>query len=221
MNKKYTRKLENVIKQMLRPLKDIPFNLVIESISGNKVIPFSQRNKKDIELLKNLIKAAKKSAEEINKKGIKRPRPNEVGNDIELFVKKTLNKIGYRADVPTTQRGKKKSTGYPDIEFIDKHGRTNYLECKTYNVKNIATTQRSFYLSPSDDFKITRDAHHLVISFEIYVFGRQNKDNIYKCKSWKIIDITELSVDVKYEFQSDNNRLYSKELILAEGKVKT
>jgi len=27
----YIKKLENVIKQMLQPLKDIPFNLVIET----------------------------------------------------------------------------------------------------------------------------------------------------------------------------------------------
>ena len=204
---------------MLRPLKEIPLNLVIESISGNKVIPFNKKNTKDIDLLKNLIKVAKKSVEGTNKSGIKRPRPNEVGNDIEIFVKKALNKVGYKANIPTTQKGKKKSTGYPDIEFIDKHGRTNYLECETYNIKNIATAQRSFYLSPSDDFKITKNAHHFVISFEVYIAGRRNKNNIYKCKSWKIIDITKLSVDVKYEFQSDNNRLYSKELILAEGKA--
>ena len=29
-NEEYTKKLENIIKQMLQPLKDIPFNLVIE-----------------------------------------------------------------------------------------------------------------------------------------------------------------------------------------------
>jgi len=37
-NNEYTKRLENVIKQMLQPLKDIPFNLVIESMTGKKVI---------------------------------------------------------------------------------------------------------------------------------------------------------------------------------------
>lgn len=32
----YTRQLENIIKQMLTPLKNVPFNLVIESITGKK-----------------------------------------------------------------------------------------------------------------------------------------------------------------------------------------
>jgi hypothetical protein len=39
MNEEYTKRLENVIKQMLTPLKGIPLNLVIESISGCKILP--------------------------------------------------------------------------------------------------------------------------------------------------------------------------------------
>ena len=112
-----------------------------------------------------------------------------------------------------------KAAGYPDIEFVDEFGRTNYLECKTYNLENVTTTQRSFYLSPSEDFKITQDAHHLVVSFEIYVASRQERENIYKCRSWKIVSVETLPVDVKHEFNSDNARLYAKDLILAEGKL--
>lgn len=218
MEKGYTKRLENIIKQMLRPLKDIPFGLVIESISGSKVVPFNKKDKKDLELLEDLKRIAQSAAQEMNKNGIKRRRANEVGNDVEPFVKKALNKEGCQADRPLTRSGKKRSTGYPDLEFIDKSGRTHYLECKTYNIENISTTQRSFYLSPSDDFKITKNAHHFVFSFEVYAARRSGKDNLYKCKAWKIIDITKLLVDVKYEFNSDNLRLYSKTLLLAEGR---
>lgn len=35
-DKEYTQKLENIIKQMLQPLKDVPFNLVIEAMTGKK-----------------------------------------------------------------------------------------------------------------------------------------------------------------------------------------
>lgn len=202
---------------MLKPLKGIPLNLVIEGISGFEIIPFDKEDKKDQRLLKNLTTAASIAGREMNKTGIKRPRPNEVGNDIEPFVVNALNQIGCKADTPLTLNGKKKTTGYPDIEFIDAFKRTNYLECKTFNIENIDTTQRSFYLSPSEDFKITKDAHHFVLSFEIYVAGREGKNNIYKSKGWKCLSIENLEVDVKYEFNSDNLRLYSKELILAEG----
>ena len=220
MNEKYTRQLEKIIKQMLVPLKGIPLNLVIESIADCKIIPFDENNENDKIILKKLIEVAELAGKEINKKGILRTRPNEVGNDIEPFIKNALNEIGFKAYTPLTQSGKKKSTGYPDIEFIDEFGEINYLECKTFNIDNISTTQRSFYLSPSEDFKITKDAHHFVISFEIFITGRRKKKNIYNCKSWKILSIEQLEVDVKYEFNSDNLRLYSKELILAESELK-
>lgn len=35
--------LRNVIKQMLIPIKGIPLNLVIESISGKKVFKYSKK----------------------------------------------------------------------------------------------------------------------------------------------------------------------------------
>lgn len=219
MDDEYVEQLEKVIKQMLTPLKDIPFNLVIEGISSHKVIPFNETDEKDKKLLLKLIEIAKNAGENINKNGIIRTRPNEVGNDIEPFVKKAIAQNGYRASTPLAKSGKKKAMGYPDIELWDEWGRINYLECKTFNIENISTTQRSFYLSPSNDFKVTNDAHHFVISYEIYPYGRQGSQNIYKCKSWKILTIENLLVDVKYEFQSDNLRLYSKKHALAEGKL--
>lgn len=219
MSEDYIKKLETIIRQMLRPLNGIPLNLVIQSISGRSIIPFNPNDRKDLSVLNNLKKVAEITGKKINKKGILRPRPNEVGNDIEMFVKESLTEIGYNAYTPLTKNGKKKSTGYPDIEFVDEFQRVNYLECKTFNIENIITTQRSFYLSPSDDFKITKDAHHFAISFEIYVERRKQRNNIYKCKSWKILTLENLEVDVKYEFNSDNARLYSKNMILAEGEL--
>lgn len=219
MNDEYTKRLENVIKQMLTPLKDIPLSLVIESISGYKILPFDPTDSKDQSVRDNLIKACRLAGARINAEGVQRTRPNEVGNDIEPYVKNALRSIGYQADAPKTKSGGKKAAGYPDIEFVDEFGRTNYLECKTFNIENVATTQRSFYLSPSEDFKITQDAHHFVVSFEIYVASRQGRENIYKCRSWKVVSVQNLPVDVKYEFNSDNVRLYTKDLVLAEGKL--
>ncbi len=219
MDKNYTRKLEAVIKQMLTPLKKVPFNLVIEGLSDCKIIPFDKKNKNDVDLLKKIIQAANLAGKEINKKGVLRQRPNEVGNDIELFVKRALTRVGYKADTPKTNSGGKKSTGYPDIEFTDEFARVNYLECKTFNIENISTTQRSFYLSPSDEFKITKNAHHFVLSFEIYVEKNTPKNKLFKCKSWKLLSVENLDVDVKYEFNADNARLYTKKLIIAEGTL--
>ena len=216
--KHISKELEGVISQMLKPLSGLPLGIVIEGLSGYKVIPFNKKDDKDLQVLDTLKKVANNVLVEVNKNGILRPRPNEVGNDIEPFVKKALNSFNYKAYTPSTISGKKKSTGYPDIEFIDEFDRSNYLECKTYNIDNIHTTQRSFYLSPSNEFKITKNAHHFGISFEIFVEKSIGNKHLYKVKSWKILDLSKLELDVKYEFNSDNKRLYDEKLIIAEMK---
>jgi len=217
----YTKRLENVIRQMLKPLKDIPFNLVIEAMTGKKVISFDFSKSEHTEVLELLKTAAVKAGKKINETGILRTRPNEVGNDIEPYVRETLNYVNLNADIPTGPSGHKKATGYPDIIFTYKT-EPYYLECKTYNIKNIETTQRSFYFSPSDEFKVIHDAPHFIISFEIYVAGEKGNKHIYKCSRYKILSVESLSLDVKYEFNSDNKRMYSGKdgtIILAEGKI--
>ena len=206
---------------MLKPLKDIPFNLVVESITGKKVISFNFDKKVHRDVLNKLRHTAINAGREINKTGILRPCSNEVGNDIEPYVKNALNSLDLNADIPAGQSGHKKATGYPDIIFWYKK-KPYYLECKTYNIKNISTTQRSFYFSPSDDFKVIYDAPHFILSFEVYVAGEKKGRHIYKCKHYKILSIESLSLDVKYEFNSDNKRIYSEDngtILLAEGKI--
>jgi hypothetical protein len=220
-NNDYTKKLESIIKQMLQPLKGIPLKLVIEGLYNHTIIPFDFNDTRDRKLLEDLIVVADRSAKNINKKGILRKRANEVGNDIEKYVKESLEAIGYKCNTPITSEGKMKSTGYPDIEFIDRFNRTNYLECKTFNSESLNSSLRSFYLSPSRTSKITKDAHHFAISMEIYQSGSKNGLSIFKCKVWKILCLEKLEVDVKYEFQSDNIHLYKKEMILAERNIKS
>lgn len=220
-DKDYFVRLENLIKQMRTPLKDIPFNLVIESMTGKKVISFDFENSEHKDVLELLKQVALQAGNAINTTGILRPRPNEVGNDIEPIIKKALTDLNLNAEVPSGPSGSKKATGYPDILFWFKN-KPYYLECKTYNAENIATTQRSFYFSPSDEFKVIYDAMHFMMSFEIYVAGEVGRNRIYKCNHYKILSLESLSLDVKYEFNSDNRRMYSGEcgtIILDKGEI--
>lgn len=217
----YISRLENIIKQMLQPLRNVPFNLVIESMTGKKVLKFDFSNKEHNEVLELLKKAALDAGKKINKTGIRKPRPNEVGNEIERYVKESLCRLNLKAGTPVGPSGNKKATGYPDIIFWYKR-QPYYLECKTYSQGTINTTQRSFYFSPSDEFKVIYDTVHFILSYEIYVVGQSGKDHIYKCKNYKILSIESLSLDVKYEFNSDNKRMYSGRdgtIILAEGEI--
>lgn len=193
---------------------------VIKALCGYDVVPFDENNPDDLTLLEDLKHAAKLAVEKIQMEKIRTRRANEVGNRIEPFVRTALSDIGYEAHVPTTSSGKQKSAGYPDIEFFDKGNRLTYIECKTYNHANIDTTQRSFYLSPSDDFKVTGNAHHFVVSLEIMEESRDatTGENVYTATGWKILDVADLPLDLKMEFNSDNRRMYGRgrKLILAE-----
>ena len=211
--KEYIKSLENVLSQYLKPLKDIPFKLVMKSLSGFEILNFDINTKQNKKLLKDLIKACELVKKEVNKNGLAANRPNEIGNYIEPFLKDSLNKQNLLADTPKLRNNKKKSIGYPDLEFKDNKGCWYYLECKTFNINNIATTQRSFFVSPSNNFKITKDAIHFLISFQI----EQNNKN-YIVKNYKILTLENLKVDLKNEFNTNNKNLYSKENILYESQ---
>ena len=223
-NLEYQKNLENIIKQMLSPLKGLPFNLVINSICGHDVIKFDENNHNHKNLLDKIEKAVIICCEEVNKTGIIHSRVNEVGNKIEPYLKNALTKIeGFVADTPVNTSGKKAATGYPDIQ-LDYGNNTCYIECKTYNINNVDSTMRSFYLSPSEDFKITKTGIHFIVSFQMVDKGKitedkDEKNSKYIVESWKILDAHNLKCDVKYEFNSDNKRMYSENMILREGDV--
>lgn len=216
IEKEYVEKLEGVIKEMIAPIKNIPLKLVLESISGKKVIAFDKDNSQHTKLLEKLKKAAQIACQSINNAGgILSVRANEVGNKVELPIKTALQKVGFKdANVPVNKKGVKQASGYPDLGFSfgDLYV---YVECKTYNKKNVATTQRSFFLSPTEAFKVTKDAIHIVVSLEM----EQKSAGVFTATAWKIVQIENIDVDVKREFNSDNKRMYAAENILADGKI--
>jgi len=220
--KDYIKDLEAIAKVIVRPFKNLPFSSVIRLLSGCKVLKFDHQNPDYITLLSKLKSAAELAGREAFKVGIFTKRPNEAGNKIEPFVKEALRQTGLVADTPIAKNGKKKSAGYPDIQITYGDSLTAYLECKTYNIKNIDTTQRAFYFSPSENFKVTKDALHLMLSYQLVIEKRDNK-LAYVPIHWKILTLDSLTVDLKHEFNQSNVKIYGKKsepkTVLAEGKV--
>lgn len=212
--------LEAALAQLLQPLRNIPFSTVVRSLSGHSIVPIAQQDAADIDLIERLSRAARLCGEEIRKKPILRPRPNEVGNDVEPYVMDAVRAAGLNCERPPTATGSLKSTGYPDILVQDSSGRPTYLECKIYSANTANTSMRSFYLSPSDNFKVCQDARHLLMAFEmdaVAVSGSRNSE--YRAVAFKLVDLHDLLCDVKYEFNSDNRRLYGDGMLLASGKI--
>ncbi len=204
----YTKRLENIIKQMLQPLRGIPFNLVIEALTGHRVFKFDKTNHTHLGALEKLRLAALEAGLSINRSPIKRKRANEVGNDIEDYILCALHRGNIQADIPTTKFGKKKVAGYPDIIFWY-DDIPFYIECKTFKIDALSSSFRTFYFSPADDMKVTFDAVHFLLSFEMDSIVDKDGGYRFICKHFKIISLEALSLDVKYEFNSDNKRLYS------------
>lgn len=213
-------KLEAIIGQFLQPVRGIPFPIVIKSMSGFAVHPIIRDHRDDTVLIGALTRAATTVGQLVNGNPIRRSRPNEVGNDIEPYVITAVQNSGLKAERPKSATGRGQQTGYPDILVWDQQHRPTYLECKIFGEGQALTTMRSFYLSPSENFKVCHDARHLLIAFGVSrepVAG--SRDSLYRPVSFKLIDLHALECDVKYEFNSDNRRLYDPAMILASGDL--
>lgn len=215
----YIKQLEQAISRFLEPMKGIPFPVAIKALTGFKVLDFDISIDHNKILLEQLSKAAQLGGQKAFKEGIFTARPNEAGNHIEPFVVEALRHIGLKADKPISKSGKKKPAGYPDIQIEDGSKRIVYLDCKTYNTKTKGQSFRTFYFLPSEDPKITRDAFHLIMSFELDIAERKRRRAFIPI-SWQIYTLDKLLIQVKHEFNASNKELYTKESLLAEGRIR-
>lgn len=208
------KRLEAALAQFLQPMKGIPFEVVIRALCGAQVERFDPNVEKNRAALTNIITAMREACRAVQATPIERPRPNEVGNDMEPFVISALNANGMTAAAPKAKSGRGKTTGYPDVK-IEFDGGAIYLEVKTYAAANHTTTQRSFYLSPSEDHKVGEDGYHLLVGFEI-----ERSGNLFKPVAFELVDLYGLDCDMKAEFNSDNRRLYEPSRCLAHERVR-
>lgn len=217
--------LEDVLARFLKPVKGIPFEVVVKSLSAHSVERFDPKAAENMAFLKTLTEAMEAACRTVQQQPIERYRPNEVGNDMEPFVAQALTQLGLPTAPARTKTGKGKTTGYPDLR-IEHEGTPVYLEVKTYAAANHDTTQRSFYLSPADDPKITEDAYHLLVGFEIAdkggngrKDGRGRELRDYVPVGFVLVDLYGMECDMKAEFNSDNKRLYDSKRILSARRV--
>ena len=187
-----------------------PFHKVIEKLVQKKIVPLDGSEFGKDELCATLQRVASKAAADMTEKPIVRPRPNEVGNDIEAYVKDALN-----AESNISVLAMSPNTGYPDIK-IQLCGTCEivFLECKTFGSGKETSSMRTFYLSdgPAVRSKVDCNAMHIAISYEM---NRQGDE--YTPLSYKLIDLYDLPCSLKKEWQSSNKELYANERVLASG----
>lgn len=208
------------LAELAKPAKRIPFKDVILATTRQRVLDFDTNNAAHLALHRKISAAATAAAAKARATGLFAARANEAGNQMEDFVRAALAEAGLAARVPRTVAGEAQAVGYPDVEIPgDPHC---YLELKTYSAATANTTQRSFYYSPSVNPKVTRDALHLLLAFELERTGRAGK-TAFLPAHWKLITLQDLEVDLKFEFNQSNRGLYGQEgakALLGEGDLK-
>lgn len=185
VNEENIRQRIKTIIKCLAPIKDVPFPLIVKILTDFEVLAFDPLINDNKQLLMCLSSAAQSAGEKAFEKGIEAKRPNEAGRKIERFVLDALNQVRLRAETPLSKAGIKKTSGYPDIQIEDENGRTIYIDCKTYDTSTKNSDQRTFYLSPSEDPKVTKDTLHFLMSFELNRVQRGSKE-VFIPVSWQI-----------------------------------
>ena len=195
-------------KKLYPERKNIPLKDIIYEICGKQVIPINMQDESDKRFVCSLYNAAQKTVARSKETFIIARRANEVGNKIEPIIKTAIS------EEQELRIGRMSGHGYPDLLVYDQRDRPSYVEIKTFNFKNIESSFRSFYFSPSKNFKIILDARHLVVSFQT---KKHESQNTWSMKSFKILDVTNLPCTIKYEWNSNNKNLYDPSLVLREG----
>lgn len=209
---------DRALADLKAPAKKLPFKTVIHATTGHRVLDLDTNNAAHAELRTKLMRAAALAGERARKDGLITARPNEAGNHLESFVRAALKEAGLEARIPHTTTDRAQVAGYPDLEIAGPV--PCYLELKSYNAATVNTTQRSFYYSPSETPKVTRDAVHLLLAYELEKVERDGQ-SLFVPRHWKLITLQDLEVDLKFEFNQSNRGLYGNgKATLDEGTVR-
>lgn len=211
--------LGTALSELAQLSQPIPFKQVIEATTHHRVLDFDTNNPAHLELEHKILAAAELAGERAVRQGLFAKRPNEAGNHIEPFVRAALRGEGLQARVPVNSAGEAQVTGYPDIEITGPVA--CYLELKTFNASTENSTQRTFYYSPSAHPKVTRDALHLLLAYQMERITRDGKTDFVP-RHWKLITLQNLIVHLKFEFNQSNRALYGDDSngdSLADGAV--
>ncbi len=207
------------LRELTKPQRDLSFAEVIQATTGHRIIPLDTNHPAHRALHQRVLAAAADAGERARRAGIVSTRANEAGNGMEAFVKAALLAAGLTNRTPVTTAGSEQAVGYPDVEILSDP--PCYLELKTYSATTANTTQRSFYFSPSERPKVTRDALHLLLAYQLERTQR-NGQIVFLPVHWKLITLEDLKVELKFEFNQSNRGLYgpgNAAARLGEGEV--
>jgi len=188
-----------------KKIKNIPFSELLRATTPFDIDPLNLADPDDKELLNDLTTSAKKFIAHLDRTHTRFEggRINEVGRRIEEVFVEELKKTKLKPSLLS-------AAGYPDIKILDSHDRVTFIESKAVS-QDWDSSFRSFYYTSGK--KIDSSGRHLLIAWDI----SKERDNYWKVNGWKLIDLVNLEITTKMEFQSNNQKLYKSSLILAKS----
>jgi hypothetical protein len=186
------------------------FATVAEACSGKKVIPLDD-SPAHLRVTAAIGKALDQSVAELNSPDSpvrQLSRINEASRLFEDAIQNYLSKIpGITCDIPPTRSGNLQRSGYPDLRITDEaSGSVFYLDPKLLAQDSADSSFRSFYFEPKNStLKITDDGVHLVAGI-----SHDAKSGAWTFTHWRLVDLSNLRVRLKAEFQASNADLYDK-----------
>ncbi len=194
--------------------RDFDFSLVVEAVSGKKVLPAKGRESQArvtaaiTAVMDRLL--LEMNANDSPIRGLR--RINEGSRFFEDGLLEALEKMeGITCGIPPTREGSAQRSGYPDLRITDEAtGDVYYLDPKLMERGSTTSSLRTFYFEPKDStLKITDDATHLLLGIE-----HDGKDGEWTFLSYQLVDLSGLKVRLKAEFQASNRDLYAEPSVL-------
>ncbi len=195
------------------------FAVVAEAVSGKKVLPLGGRKSgaRVKDAIEGVMGGLMEKMNSVDSPVLGLRRINEGSRFFEDGLMEGLDALkGIRCEIPMTRDGTAQRSGYPDLKITDEAtGEVFYLDPKLMEHGSENSTLRTFYFEPKEGtLKIMDDATHLLIGIE-----HDGKDGEWAFLGWRLVDLSELKVRLKAEFQASNKDVYSAPSGLEAGAV--
>jgi hypothetical protein len=181
--------LAEAVRAFRRLPKGISVSQIISAVTEHSVVPLEDCAE-DRGLIDRVSAACINLIARSQATPIKTTRLNELGNAVEEPMLEACRRAGLEASWPRRADGAASRTGYPDIAIGIDGQHPTYLEVKVIGVGSETSSFRSFYLSPSDNPKVCKDARHILVAFT-HQRATDANDGLeqYSLTKFKIVDL--------------------------------
>ena len=204
----------NIIRRVLDAFENIPFRIIIKVATDRDVERFDLSDTKDKSLVGELKLLADITMQHFYRNPITTKRINEVSNHLEeqvpLMFQHNISQFSVIKEVRRLG-----GSGYPDLIVADNYDRYTYIDIKATQRPDTGSP-RDFYITPLKETKrkVDHNGRHCVLGFVV-----SGTPNNFKIIGWKLVDLYNVRLGMKPEFNCSNLELYRKENILAENSI--